>query len=556
MPVRKSSRKQSADAGGRNGAEINVKNRTIFTDKRGFFTASGKARKKADIQKVVDNLLFLRGMDSGCIDLIYLDPPFNSKDKYNAPLGDGRGKRAVFDDTWRMDMVKEEWQKKIAIQHSRLAKILDAAAESGHRSDRPYLIYMAARLLEMRRVLKPSGSIYLHCDPTMSHWLKLLMDAIFGAGNFRNEIVWRRATKPKHSPASFGAFSDHVFFYAKSSEAKFYPLKSDISKSDAEERFPLTEKETGRRYYLRSLDINRKDGRAGGALKVFGKKYAPKHSWQWSQETVNKRLKENPLLIVEKNGALFFKQYENGMPVHNIWTDILPESPQNLTGYPTQKPLALLERVILASSKPGDVVLDPFCGCATACIAAEKLGRRWIGMDVSPVAFDMVKLRLAKELKITVKSGRQHGEQEILRLQHKREDGSVDKWEAHHRTIPPQRTDGVLLDIQSATGKAEVRDYLFAAQSGFCNGCAMQFPKTHFAIDHITPKAFGGLDLPTNLQLLCPGCNSTKSTKTMDEFVAARARQGLPCRTIPEMEYRQKLEWERRLEEHAEGNLV
>ena len=554
MSERQQTRAQSVSKNGGGGAEINVKNRTIFTDKRGFFTATGKARKKADIRKVVDNLLFLRGMDSACVDLIYLDPPFNSKEKYNEPLGGG--KRAVFDDTWRMDMVKEEWQKKIEVLHPRLAKVLDAAAVAGHRSDRPYLIYMAIRLLEMRRVLKPDGSIYLHCDPTMSHWLKILMDVIFGVNGFRNEIVWQRATKPKNSPKSFGEFGDRILFYANSPESLFHPLKSAISEEDAEERFSLVEQETGRRYYLRSLDINRKDGRKGGALSVFGKKYMPKHAWQWSQQTVDKRLKENPLLIVEKKGALFFKQYENGTPVHSVWTDIPPESPGNLTGYPTQKPLALLERIILASSDEGDIVLDPFCGCATACIAAEKLGRRWIGMDVSPIAFDMVKLRLAKELKIVVKGGKRHDEQEVLRLQQKREDGSVDKWEAHHRTIPPQRTDGLLLDLKNTNVRAEVRKDLYAIQSGHCNGCGQHFGAVNLNIDHITPKAFGGLDLPTNLQLLCGACNSGKGTKTMEEYIAKRVAKGMPSREIPESEYREKLEWERKLEAKTAGDLL
>ncbi|MGI9296872.1 MAG: DNA methyltransferase [Gammaproteobacteria bacterium] len=556
MSARPKAQKKNARKGGGGGAEMNVKNRTIFTDKRGFFTAAGKARKREDIRKVVDNLLFLRGMDSECVDLIYLDPPFNSKTKYNEPLGDADGRRAVFNDTWRMDMVKAEWQKKIEILHPSLAKVLDAAGAAGHRSDRPYLIYMAIRLLEMRRVLKPTGGIYLHCDPTMSHWLKLLLDCVFGADNFRNEIVWLRATKPKHSPASFGSFSDHVFFYVKSPGGVFHPQKAGISEADAKDRFREVEGETGRRYYLRSLDIDRRDGRKGRALAVFGKKYEPKNAWQWSQATVNARLEENPRLIVEKNGELFFKQYENGTPVHSVWTDISPESPKRLTGYPTQKPVALLERIILASSNSGDVVLDPFCGCATACIAAEKLGRRWIGMDVSPVAFDMVKKRLVEELQITVKGAKRHGEQEILRLQQERADGSVDKWEAHHRMIPPQRTDGLLLDLKNSKARAEVRDRLYVIQSGHCNGCGQHFNAVNLDIDHITPRAFGGLDVPTNLQLLCGACNSGKATKTMEEYLARRIAQGLPCRKIPESEYREKLHWERDLEEKTEGGLV
>ncbi|MGI9306772.1 MAG: DNA methyltransferase [Gammaproteobacteria bacterium] len=475
------------------GENVNVKNRTMFTDRRGFFTRAGKGRKKEDREKVVDNLLFLRGINSECVDLIYLDPPFNSKDKYNQPLENG--KLAIFDDTWRMDMVKDEWQKKIAIVNPPLAQLLETAKLSGHHSDQPYLIYMAIRLMEMRRVLKPTGGIYLHCDPTMSHWLKLLMDRIFGVKNFRNEIIWGYE-KPRPAAKIWRRNHDVIFFYSKGAEYTFNVQRVATLKGEFKLRKPF----------------KRPDGTV------------------WKPE-------------------------EPGKQAGSWWPDIpsfatrmtAPEK----TGYPTQKPVALLERIIKASSNEGDLVLDPFCGCATACIAAEKLGRKWIGMDVSPVAFDMIKTRLAKELKITVKTGRTHGEQEILRLQQKRADGKIDKWEAHHRTIPPHRGDGVLLDIKGKD-RIAVREKLFNIQDGLCNGCAQRFGKANFAIDHITPKLFGGLELPTNLQLLCAGCNSAKGVKTMDEFTAARRAKSLPCREIPESEYREKLEWETDLEKPRE----
>ena len=459
--------------------KLNVKNRTIFTDRRGFFTADGRPRKSEAIKKVVDNLHFLRGMNSECVDLIYLDPPFNSKRQYRAPLGGG--KQAVFDDTWRMDMVKAEWQSRIAVHNPQLAKILEAAAHSGHRSDQPYLIYMAVRLLEMRRVLKPTGSIYLHCDPTMSHWLKLVMDCIFGVGKFRNEIVWcyRFGAGGKKQ---FSRKHDIVFFYAKGSK------------------------------------------------------------WLFNRSEMQRMARSH---WAKNSGIATVTELD--------WWDIPSPNNKERTGYKTQKPLALLERIIVASSNKGDVILDPFCGCATACIAAEKLGRRWIGMDVSPIAFDMVRDRLLKDLKIAVKNRRQSGDNEILRLQTKN-NGSVDKGEAYHRTIPPQRSDGVKLDI-TGRGRTAVRDRLFVIQSGFCNGCGTQFDKLHLEIDHITPRLFGGLDMPTNLQLLCSACNRAKGTKTMDEFIAARRKAGSPCRTIPESEYRAKEEWEMNIEKGNSGLL-
>ena len=481
------------------GDQLNVKNRTIFTDRRGFFTAAGKPRKGDAIKKVVDNLHFLRGMNSECVDLIYLDPPFNSKRQYRAPLGEG--KAAVFDDTWRMDMVKAEWQSRIAVHNPQLAKILEAAEHSGHRSDRPYLIYMAVRLLEMRRVLKPTGGIYLHCDPTMSHWLKLVMDCIFGVGNFRNEIVWCYTRMSARGQRQLSRAHDVIFWYSKSAQWTF--------NVDAV-RLPYAASSRARE---------------GQTLNRLGSGYS----------------KEGKTVL--HPGGKFPEDWVVHIPYLRG---------KEYVGYKTQKPLALLERIVAASSNRGDVVLDPFCGCATACIAAEKLGRKWIGMDVSPIAFDMVKDRLLKDLKIAVKNRRQSGDNEILRLQTKN-NGSVDKGEAHHRTIPPQRSDGVKLDIKGR--RTEVRDRLFVIQSGFCNGCGIHFPKQIFDIDHITPRLFGGLDMPTNLQLLCGACNRTKGAKTMDEFIAARRKVGSPCRSIPENEYRAKEEWEMSLEKQKGGAL-
>ena len=505
--------------------KLNVKNRTIFTDRRGFFTAAGKPRKSEAIKKVVDNLHFLRGMNSECVDLIYLDPPFNSKRQYNAPLGDG--KRAVFNDTWRMDMVKLEWAHKIAVRNPPLARVLDAAKETGsspagYRSNYPYLIYMAVRLMEMRRVLKPTGTVYLHCDPTMSHWLKLVMDCIFGAENFRNEIVWHYRTYQGRVADHFPKKHDIILAYGKGGGAVFSLDYQDNYEDTVDYR-------RWRKFYV---DGNRiKFGNHPSSDSRF-KAYLKR----WEKEN-GRPPKKGEVVYVCK-----------GYVVDDVWDlqAIDPKDTTEKTGYDTQKPLSLLKRIIQSSSREGDVVLDPFCGCATACIAAESLGRRWIGMDVSPVAFDLVKKRLLKDLKIAVKNRRQSGDSEILRLQTKN-NGSVDKGEAHHRTIPPQRSDGVKLDI-TGRGHGEVRDRLFVIQSGFCNGCDTQFPKQIFDIDHITPRLFGGLDMPTNLQLLCAACNRTKRTMTMEEFTALRRKNHENCRSIPESEYRAKEEWEMNIE--------
>ena len=504
--------------------KLNVKNRTIFTDRRGFFTADGRPRKSEAIKKVVDNLHFLRGMNSECVDLIYLDPPFNSKRQYNAPLGEG--KRAVFNDTWRMDMVKEEWAHKIAVRNPPLARVLEAAKETGsspagYRSNYPYLIYMAVRMLEMRRVLKPTGSVYLHCDPTMSHWLKLVMDCVFGADNFRNEIVWHYRTYQGRAGAHFPKKHDIILAYGKSGKAVFSLGYQDNYEETVDYRRWYKFYEHGN--LIKFGNHPSGDSRFNSYLK------------RWEKEH-GRRPKKGEVVYVCK-----------GYVVDDVWDlqALDPKDTTEKTGYDTQKPLSLLKRIIQSSSREGDVVLDPFCGCATACIAAESLGRQWIGMDVSPVAFELVKKRLLKDLQIMVKNRRQSGDNEILRLQTKN-NGAVDKGEAHHRTIPPQRSDGVKLDIKGGHGK--VRDQLFAIQGGYCNGCGVSFPKVNFEIDHITPRLFGGLDMPTNLQLLCGACNKTKGAKTMDEFIAIRRNNQDHCRFIPESEYREKEEWEMQME--------
>ena len=445
-----------------------------------------------------DNLEVMRGINSESVDLIYLDPPFNKGREFHAPIG-STAQGADFSDIWLPSSIKDGWHNEINDKHPALYKYLDAVGDIGSTSAKYYLIYMAVRLMEMHRILKDTGSIYLHCDPTASHYLKLLMDTIFGHQQFRNEIVWLRATKPKHSPEGFGAFSDHILFYTKSPAAQFHPLKAPMTANDAT-RFSLWEEETERHYYLRSLDIDRKDGRTGNPVVVHGKTYVPRHGygWQWSQETIDDRLKENPLRIEEADGLLFFRQYAAGVPVHNVWTDIPPVPPEEYVGYPTQKPTLLLERVIKASSVKGELVLDPFCGCATTCVAAEKLGREWVGVDVSKKAYELVNKRLKQEIPPTL----------------------------FNPTLPifrkdiPARTD--LGRKQNPTRKD--KQLLYGLQNGNCKGCGTHFEIQHFQIDHIIPRAHGGSNELDNLQLLCGNCNSIKGDRPM-EYLRARLKQ-------------------------------
>ena len=464
-----------------------------------------------------DCLKVMRRMNSGMIDLIYLDPPFNSKKQWDAPVGSA-AEGAGFKDKWDSADLKEARLGEIAALHPKLYAVIQSAGLSGGKKDKSYLIYMGERMLEMHRILKDTGSIYLHCDPTMSHSLKLMMDAIFGRNNFRNEIVWGRATKPKHSPKSFGAFTDHILFYAKSSKAQFTPVKLPTVAED-KSRFKFTEPETGRRYYLRSLDIDRKDGRKGGVLVFDGKEFKAKNSWQWGQDTLDTRLMENPRLVQAKKGTLYFRQYRDGDPITSLWSDIPPVPPKERTGYPTQKPVALLRRIIKASSSEGDIVLDPFCGCGTACEAAEYAGRRWIGIDASCGAG-------------------------VVLVSERRSFAYANEinWRVGDETLPKRTDDGATaLDPAAdkkntrqtppltAKQKEIVKPKLYAKQRGECRGHGGHYRIEDLAIDHIVPRSRGGTNNTRNLQLLCTDCNSAiKRDKqiTMEDLWLELAESG------------------------------
>ncbi len=309
---------------------MNVKNRTIFCH---------------------DNLEILQGIDTESIDLIYLDPPFNKKKVFTAPIGSS-AEGAEFSDVFREGDVKAEWVQTIKEDHDELYSFLNGIKNIRNSYNYCYLCYMAIRLIEMHRILKNTGSLYLHCDPTMSHYLKILLDCIFGEKNFRNEIVWNYKRWSNVS-RDFQKMHDIVFRYSKTENINFNILYQDYANIDFIE------------------DTVR--GVVDGKLQ---------------------RLKD-------KDGNYIKRKKKNkGVSMHDTWVDINFVAPtsKERTGYPTQKPLELLERIIKVSSNKGDIVLDPFCGCATTCVASEKLGRKWIGIDISIKAYELVKLRLKKEV--------------------------------------------------------------------------------------------------------------------------------------------------------------
>ena len=352
-----------------------------------------------------DNLDVLRNhIEDESVDLIYLDPPFNSNANYNVLFKSPDGKQSqsqieAFEDTWHWtDAAEAAFDDVMRSGHSDAAEMLRAMRSMLKVNDMmAYLAMMAVRLIELHRVLKPTGSLYLHCDPTASHYLKMLLDAVFGVKNYRNEIIWKRKTgrgTTNKAPTRYGVQTDCILFYTKSSQYEFKnpvkPLRQEYIDSFYRFRDP-----DGRRFRIDNLasPSHRPN------LKFEYKGYKPpEKGWAISLETMKKWDAEGRLYFPKKeDGRIQRKRYldeNDGELVQNIWDDISIAYGDERLGYPTQKPLALLERILKASSDEGDVVLDPFCGCGTTIHAAEKLNRQWIGIDVTHVAISLIRDRL------------------------------------------------------------------------------------------------------------------------------------------------------------------
>ena len=349
-----------------------------------------------------DNLDILRGMNSECVDLIYLDPPFNSNKNYSAPVG-SKAAGAAFKDTWTLDDLDVAWMGLIADTHPAIANLLNTAGLTHGKGMQSYLTMMAVRLIEMKRVLKPTGSIYLHCDPYASHYLKLLMDAIFGQGNFRNEIMWQRTSAKSQTFRQLPANHDSILAYQKTQIATWNIAAARLPYDEGNLPPKTAAKYShhdpdGRRYQLDNLTSPARN-RPNLHYEFLG----VTRVWRWTKERMQ-AAHDRGIVVQPSPGAVpRLKRYldeQKGLPLSDVWTDIPPINSQakERVGYPTQKPLALLERIIKASSNPGDVVLDPFCGCATALVAAEIHNRQWVGIDLSPMAYTLVRERLLKEV--------------------------------------------------------------------------------------------------------------------------------------------------------------
>ena len=453
---------------------------------------------------ISDNLPVLAAMPDECVDLIYLDPPFNTDKKWSNPMEmpaeeaqglyrdyTSMGNSVVqvgFDDRWSMDRVdkegnpnpnwKPQWIGAIAESYPALHAVLHGAGMAQGSKLQAYLTFMAVRLLEMKRILKPTGSIYLHCDRAASHYLKAVMDSIFGMDNFLDEIVWNYGTPSGGRAAGRKPVKTHetllvyVSNYGKHTYNKQFTPYSDKYVND----------------WFRHTDEN-------------GRKYRTRTR---SGEIVRQYLDESP-----------------GVPLSNTWTDIkslygssgwFPGNRKEITGFPTQKPLALLDRIIKTSSNEGDVVLDPFCGCATACVAAERLGRRWMGIDRGEEAYRQVIDRLQSIL----------DEAPILlgaedKVRYMRElPGQTDDLRVAPPVPTPRRSASHSARIQI---EDNVKRLLYGLQEGYCIGCADSISYHNVHVDHVVPLSKEGSNDTWNLQLLCGYCNSKKGDRLTTQML-------------------------------------
>ena len=443
-----------------------------------------------------DNLPIMRGMNSESVDLIYLDPPFNSKANYAAPIGSAAA-GAAFKDTWTLDDVDIAWLDLIEAKHPQLNRVIHAAMT---KSDKSYLIYMAVRVLEMKRLLKPTGSIYLHCDPTMSHYLKLMMDGVFGRQTFVNEIIWNRSQSRSSISRKFRRAHDVLLLYAN--ELRNFNVQYRELSEASQALYSKLDEKRGRYRLVPILVSGMRNGATGEIWRGIDPNTRGKSGMHWvtTPDKLEKYEQEGRIFWPQKEGGVpslkYFLNDSPGAPVNDLWTDISLVSPQAKegVGYPTQKPLALLDRIIKASSNEGDVVLDPFCGCATTLVSADRLNRNWVGMDISEVAVTLVEKRI-------------------------REDQGLFQ-DIKARTDNPQRND---LGDLPPYNSPKLKNALYGEQGGDCNGCGTHFQKQHLTVDHIIARKQGGTDHVENLQLLCGHCNSVKGDRGQEYLLSKLA---------------------------------
>ena len=349
-----------------------------------------------------DNLDILqRYVKDEAVDLVYLDPPFNSNANYNVLFKERDGSEAAsqikaFEDTWTWTSDDEKVYAALVTAGGRVADCLQAFRTFLGPCDMlAYLVMMAPRLVQLRRVMKPTASIYLHCDPSASHYLKMLMDAVFGPQYFRNEIIWKR-TSSHNDSKRFAGVHDVILYYSKTLDCFWHPLYTEHDPEYLKTHYNRTD-EDGKTYRLDNIIRSASMGPRPNLSYEF-KGYKPQWGWRVNREKLQE-LDKQKRIEWSKSGVPYLVRYLDEMKgklMPSVWDDIAPVNSQaaERLGYPTQKPEELLERIIEASSQKGDVVLDPFCGCGTTIAAAQKLKRSWIGIDITHLAITLMKKRL------------------------------------------------------------------------------------------------------------------------------------------------------------------
>ncbi len=359
-----------------------------------------------------DNLTIMKNIPTSSVDLIYLDPPFNSQRNYNLIYKKLTGQpvpeqEEAFCDAWEMDSEKEDMVRRMPVvfqEYGADDSLVDfwkawiAALRNTHPQLLAYLIYMSYRLFEMRRILSSQGSIYLHCDSNASHYMKVIMDGIFGHTNFRNEIIWKRTTAHNTTSRRYGDITDTLLFYSKGDKYYYEPARMEHGKEYIANFYRHSEKD-GRRYRLHQVERNAALGIRRNLIYEY-KGYTPEYGWMMERQKLE-ALDAEGRLYWSRNGRPQRKIYLDEVErprVGNLWNDIPPVHSQSeeRLGYPTQKPIALMKRIILASCKEGGIVFDPFCGCGSAIYAAHLSNRKWIGCDIAILSIRLVRDVLLK----------------------------------------------------------------------------------------------------------------------------------------------------------------
>ena len=428
-----------------------------------------------------DNLDFLRGMNSETVHLIATDPPFNKGRDFHA-TPDSLASGAKFQDRWSWaDDVEGEWIDQIQDDWPAVWEVIDAARAAWGDDMAAFLCFMGVRLIEMRRVLRADGSLYLHCDPTASHYLKALLDAVFGRVNFRNEVVWHYKSFHGNVKRYFARKHDTLLMYTKSSKWIF-------NRQWEEDNTGTIDFQRWRDYLV--------DGRyiVAENMPIQDTRFT-RYLRRWVREH-------------GRDPQLSDVVYEvKGQALDTVW-DIKPVDPKDKSerlGYPTQKPLPLYERIIKASSNPGGVVLDPFAGCATTPIAAERLGRQWVAMDIWDGAHELVVRRLNDERQLLT---------EIPPAVHLVSTLPV-RTDGGHEAVPfLQVTERYAEPNGPRMSRADMYDHLLRQYGQKCQGCDRTFDDPRYLeLDHNTPRSDGGLNHITNRILLCGPCNRLKSNQ-------------------------------------------